>query len=159
MTEARIILSDGNCGIAACRNVVLVDLRGRLEVEHVQAMGAAYTEFLKTHDKVIALVVARRGVPIATREARDEGAEIARRFGAAMAHVAIVFEDLGVVGQLMRTVVRGFTIISRSTPIVVYDDVESALRGIHGVLGAGGSHVQQELLQAFKRLRGQATAA
>lgn len=145
--------SDSDCGIAACGNVVVIDLRGTLGGQHVRTLGEIYGQLIEQHRRLVALCVARRGVPTASRDARKEGIQVARQFASHIAQVAIVFEDSGLVGELMRTLVRSFSAMSRQTPITVYDDLESAVRGIDALVEGEPSTNKQALLGVLRSLR------
>lgn len=154
MDELRHVFSDELASIAAWRNVALLDVRGPIGGAHVRCIGAMYAQMLEEYPHLVALCVAHRGITIAAPDARAQGAEIARRFGAAVTRVAVVLEETGVIAQLFRTIVRGISAASRSTRFKICNDVESAVAHIlPDVLSSTPAlDISQELVQMSRAL-------
>jgi hypothetical protein len=90
----------------------------------------------------------------ASFEARAEGAKVAKKFRAAVRHMAVVIEDDGVVADLYRTLLRVFSLASRFTRIKVYDSVEAAVQGLAPMVDPDSAAVaERELIRHFQRLR------
>jgi hypothetical protein len=146
-------LSDDAIGMAIHKNVVMFDVRGALEIAHIRKIEGIYTELVKRHGQLVLLCVARRALTVASPEARAEGAVVARKFRAAVMHMAVVIEDDGVVAELFRTLLRVFSLASRFTHIKIYDSVESAAQGIAPMVDADAqAEVKREVVRVFRRL-------
>jgi hypothetical protein len=154
MPASQITYSDKGCGIAFYGNVVVMDICGALSTAHVRAMGDIYRKLVEKYPKLVTLVVARQGVPLAGPEVRTEGARVARETAALVAQVAIVYEDTGLFVQIMRTALRGFSLMARNTPLRVYDDLNSAIDGIRPFVNDEcRSDYEEQLRRAIQLLR------
>jgi hypothetical protein len=152
--QPRAAQSDSQLGLAVYRNVLLMDMRGQLDGVHVLRIGDIYGELLEYYPRLVALCVARPGIPIGTAQARGEGAKVARQFGAKIERVAIVIEGGGVMARLIRTTVRAFSTVARNAPIAMYDDVAEGVSGLSRFVISDTPQVEQELSNAFLALRG-----
>ncbi len=141
--------------IAFWNNVVLIDLDGDMTVGRMQKVGEAYRELLEKYPRIVAVCVLRPGTPVASAEARAEGARFTKEFGDAVARIAMVIESNGVVAQMLRSVVRGVSVLARSKAFSLETDVDEALRTLAPLVISSGprDQIQRDLKDAWRAVR------
>jgi hypothetical protein len=121
--------SDGVLELAFWRNVALVDVAGDLTKPRMATLGSAYRALASTHpDGIVAFVMLRPGVPVSSPDARAEGNRSIKDLGEALLVLAVVVEDSGVFAQVMRTVIRGINLLTRTAKLVAFATVDDAVR-------------------------------
>ena len=160
MTDRSMTLSDDSLGVGIYENVVVLDIRGAVELEHIRHLELTYTKLLKRHQQLVLLVVARRSIAAASGAVRAEGAQVAKKFGSAVKHMAIVIEDSGVVAELYRTLLRVFSVASRFVNIKVYASVEGAIKDVASMVAPDSpTNIEREVIREFRRLRSERSDA
>lgn len=131
MALIRPYLTDSRFCIAFWQNVAIVDIGGELDLRRMKKLGGSYTKLLEHHPLgIVALVMVRPATPVATADARSEIARNNKELGDRLLQVASVIEDRGLMAQVMRTMVRGVSMLTGHTRIQMHADVESALVGL-----------------------------
>ena len=141
--------------IAFWNNVVLIDLDGDMTVSRMQKVGEAYRALLAKYPRIVAVCVMRPGTPVASADARAEGARFTKELGEAVARIAMVIESDGIVAQMLRSVVRGISVLARSKAFSLETDVNEALRTLAPLVISSGprDQVQLDLKDAWHAVR------
>jgi hypothetical protein len=73
----------------------------------------------------------RAGVPVSSPEVRNDSVRFMKELGDALLTVVTVIEDNGIFSQMMRTVMRGFYVLSRgSRGMHLVGTTEDAIRAV-----------------------------
>jgi hypothetical protein len=101
----------------------------------MRTMERGYLEALSNNPKgAVGLSFLRPGTPVASAEARAEGARFVKDLGMRVPRVAMVVEEGGVAGSAMRTVIRGINIITRNPSLVVCANMAEGIQLLLPVL-------------------------
>lgn len=136
-------LTQHYCDSAVCihywYNVAIVDIAADVDVERMKVIGNAYRTLAKSHPGGVApLVMVRHGTPVASAPARAEAARFTRELGDALLRVSMVVEGSGVIVQLLRSVVRGVNMVTRSSRITMFESIDEATQAMVPLLAAPG---------------------
>ena len=114
------------------QNVAIVDARGMIGVPHVLTMEKAFRTLARrfADDGIVSCLVIQPGTPISPPDAIKEGARFIRDMGRSLVRAAVVIEDVGVVAQLLRTVVRGVNLINHDNKVLSMDHIAGAVDAI-----------------------------
>jgi hypothetical protein len=131
MSDMKVIQVDDVLYIGAFKNVVVTDIGGYVDFNHMQAVGRAYETLLQAYPRgVLALSFLRPGTPVSPADARAEGARFVRELGDSIIYSAMVIEGDGVLPQMLRTVIRGINVLARNSRIHVFGKGDEAIRHV-----------------------------
>lgn len=155
MPQPNTYFADDVYCIAFWNNVVLIDLDGDMTVSRMQKVGDAYRELLRKYPRIVAMCVMRPGTPVASAEARAAAAKFTKELGDAVARIAMVIESDGIVAQMLRSVVRGVSVLARSKAFSLETDIDEALRTLAPMVSSTSprEQVQSELKVAWGAVR------
>ncbi|MET0386925.1 MAG: hypothetical protein ABW321_13245 [Polyangiales bacterium] len=155
MPQPRVVALDSQHCVAYWHNVAIVDIRGDIDVTRMRGLGDAYRTLRDSHARgIVALVFIRPSVPVADAEARAESARFTRELGDAL-HTVMVIEERGVLAQMLRSVIRGLNVLSRTTRIAMATDLDDAVQETarHVPLAAARQTIAAELKSAVTSVR------
>jgi hypothetical protein len=156
MLRVKRYFADSHVCIAFWQNVVIIDVAADMDVPRMAKVGSAYLALLgRFPDGIAVMIFLRPGTPISSSEARAEIARTSKRLGKLLLRVAMVVEHEGVVAQVLRTVVRGISVVIGQTRIQVFDDVAGAISVTTPVVtaSAGAADLEVELREAVAQVR------
>jgi hypothetical protein len=154
--EPQRFFIDAGIAIAFWNNVVLIDASREIGLARLRKLAEAYKTLLARYPHIVALCVLRPGTPVSSPETRVEAANLQRTLGTALAHIALVTEDVGVIAQLLRTMIRGHSRLTRNAQLSIDEDVDAALQRILPQILADDiprEHVGEALKRAFGKVR------
>lgn len=130
-TQPATFFNDKVLSISLWRNLVLTDTAGDMIMAHVAQLERAYAEAARrSPDGFVVCSFIGDGVPAMTKDRRDEITRILRSHEATLRCVAMVIEQHGVGGQMLRTIVRGINALTRNNRILIFAKGEAALAEI-----------------------------
>jgi hypothetical protein len=152
----RIVQSDSVFRIAFWRNVVIIEVAGKIDLLHMRQLARRYREALVENPAgILSFAVLRAGVPIAPADARAESAQFMKDLGDSVLRVGMTIEAKGVLAQAMHTVIRGINVLVRKPRLVIYRSVEEAVTSLAPLVVASepGADLPAELLAAVRLVR------
>ena len=156
MTIPRIVCSDDVYRLALWQNVAITDVAGDMDVARMQLLGRTYRELAAAHPRgIVTCAIIRAGVPVSSKEARDEAAKFITDLGSSILRMAMLIEDKGVMAQVLRTIIRGINVVTRNTKLVIYNDLEEVTRSLSTLIVPphSGADVRSELTAAIATVR------
>ena len=152
----RILCSDDIYRLAVWQNMTIAEFAGDVDALRMRRVGRAHRELAASYpDGTVSCTIVRQGVPVASEEARDEAVQFMKELGDSLRRSALIIEDTGIMAQVLRTVVRGFNVITRNTKLVLcanLDEVVNALSPLVVPVQEGGN-VRAELAAAVTAAR------
>lgn len=130
MAFPELFFCDQGCRIELWRNVAIVDVADEMNVARVRQLAEAYRTLLGSYTQVAGMCVMRPAAPTSAPEGREEAAELLRSLGPKLAHCALVYEAEGVFAQLLRTVVRGFNVITRNKVLTLHANIAEGTQAL-----------------------------
>lgn len=159
----RIICSDDVCRVAVWQNVAITDVAGDMDVAHMKLLGKTYRELTGSFPEgILTCAIIRPGVPVSSSEVREEAARFITELGPSILRMAMLIEDKGVMAQVLRTIIRGLNVVTRNTKLVLYNNIDEAVRALAPMtaLTSPGADMRGELATAIATVRqGYATEA
>jgi hypothetical protein len=124
--------SDSGLEITFWRNVILIDASSEVTMNRARRLWDGYRALLAEHPRgIAALAIMRSGVPVSSLEVRNDSVRFMKELGSALLTVVTVIEDNGIFSQVMRTVMRGFFVLSRgSRGMHLVGNTEDAARAV-----------------------------
>jgi len=127
--------SDAAIRISLLPSVVVHDVSGQLTVDHMLKIEKAYLQALTTSPKgVVGITLMQPATPVATVEARAEGARFIKELATRVPRVAMVVESSGVSGAALRTVIRALNVLARSQSMVVCATAAAGVSAVAPIL-------------------------
>lgn len=133
------------------RNVGIVEVRGEADVRCMRVMEQGYRVLMSQYPAGIAvLAIVRSGTPVANDVARAECVRFIKDLGPQLLVIATVIEDTGVMGSVLRSVVRGLNLVAGNGNLMAFAGVSYAADAIVRRLFPGEDAVRTrwELVQA-----------
>jgi hypothetical protein len=148
--DAGLVSSNDGARIVAWNNVIIQSVH-RADIAWVSAFDASLRKGLRSHPKgVVSLAFLHTGLRPAPKEVRNEVSRILRETDGQVHHVLCV-EDVGLVAQLLVTVIRGVMVLSgkRVNYALPLSRAEAIAKTLPLVTGAARSgNLEPELAQA-----------
>lgn len=154
--QPEVVHSDNVFCLAYWHNAVIVDVRGDIDLPHMQRLGRAYQVLLEKYPEgIVCCAFLRAEVPVSSREARAESARFMRELGNSILRVAMVSEQRGVLVQMINTVIRGINVVARNPKLVLLQSTHEAARSIAPLLQSktGARETPETLLAVIERVR------
>jgi hypothetical protein len=152
----RIAHSDDTFRLATWQNVTLVEIAGNMDAPSMRRLFRAHIDLAAAYPEgIVSCTIVRPGVPVAAGDGRAEVVKSMKELGDSWLRSALVIEETGVMAQVLRTIVRGFNIVTRNTKLVMCDDIEEAVGSIAPLVvpPQSGANVRAELLAAVAEAR------
>ena len=131
MGKPRTVCQDANFCVATWNNVAIVDVWGDMDVPRMRKLSELYATLLEEFPNgICAMSCIRKSTPVSTAEARTESTRFLKEFGERILHHAMVIEADGVLGLMLRSVVRGLNALLRGNRMSLHDSVEHAVPAI-----------------------------
>jgi hypothetical protein len=131
MAEATTFHSEYGLEGAFWRNVAIVDIAVEVDVEKMVKLGDGYRMLRTAHPRgIVVLVFMREGLPPSTAEARAESVRFTKELGDSLLGLVMVVEDRGVLAQVMRSALRGFSLLARGSKTVVVATVDAGIEAV-----------------------------
>jgi hypothetical protein len=128
MAPPRMFYEDPNFCFATWNNVAIVDVWGDLDVPRMRKLCEGYRELLERYPKgIVAVSFIRKSTPVSTAAARDEITRFLKDFGERLLHHSMVIEADGVLGLMLRSVMRGVNAMLRSNRLSLHDGAGNAI--------------------------------
>ena len=143
-------------------SLVVHDISGKLTGDHMRTIERGYLHALSTsHKGIVGIALMRPGTPVATEEARAEGARFTKELGTRVSRVAMVVEGSGVTATALRTVIRALNILARGQSLVVCARPSEGVQAVAPILESltGKPVDQMALLREIEATRSAAPAA
>jgi hypothetical protein len=156
MASPRTFYEDESFCFAFWNNVAIADVWGDLDARRMRKLGEGYRVLLEQYPKgIVALSLIQKSTPVSSAEARNEGARLLKEVGEQMLHHAMVIEADGVLGLMLRSVVRGLNAVLRGNRMSLHDTVDRALPGLAAQVASDlpRSSVLRELTLAIANVR------
>ena len=126
--QPEIIYEDDRYRIACWNNVCICDVWGEVDAERMRRLGDCYRQLLVRYPQgVLAISALRPHTPVSPPEARSESVLFLKDLGDKLIHLAIVVEADGVLGLMLRSVLRGVNALVRPGRIFIVESVERAV--------------------------------
>ncbi len=154
--QPEVIHSDGVFCLAYWHNAVIVDVRGDVDLAHMQRLGRAYHALLEKYPAgIVCCAFLRAEVPVSSSDARAESARFMRELGDSLLRVAMVSEHRGVLVQVITTVIRGINVVARNPKLVLLQSAQEAARSVAPLLQSktGERETSETLIAAIERIR------
>ena len=156
MTAPRIVCSDATFCLALWQNVAITDVAGDMDVAHMKQLGKTYRELVTSFPLgIVTCAIIRAGVPVSSSAARDEAAKFITDLGPSVLRMAMLIEERGVMAQVLRTIVRGINVVTRNTKLVLFNELDEAIRSLAPLVvpPTSGADVRSELAAAVASVR------
>lgn len=129
--QPQVVQSDAVFCLAFWHNAVILDVRGDIDLAHMQQLGRAYQTLLdKYPDGIVCCAILRAEVPVSSREVRAESARFMRELGNSLLRVAMVSEHRGMLVQMMSTIIRGINVVARNPKLVMLRSTQEAAQSL-----------------------------
>jgi hypothetical protein len=154
--QPEILHEDGSFLIAFWHNVCIVDAWGEIDAPRMRMIGDRYRVLLKRYPQgILAICALRPNTPVSSSEARAESVRFLKELGDKMLHLAFVVEADGVLGLMLRSVLRGINALVRPGRIVIVEGVDRAVQvcAPHVASELRHEEVAQQLKAAISSLR------
>jgi hypothetical protein len=148
--DVELVCSNAGARIVAWNNVIIQSVH-RADLAWVSAFDASLRKGLRSYPKgVVSLAFLHTGLRPAAKEVRNEVSRILREADGQVHHVLCV-EDVGLVAQLLVTVIRGVIVLSRkqvnyTLPVSRAEAITKTLPLVTGAARSGT--LEPELAQA-----------
>jgi hypothetical protein len=144
--------------IAHWHNVQIIDLGGRLTMEHIRAIRTYHSLHASRFPKLItAVTTVRPTVPMSEKPIHDELAKMLKeqqQSGVEMKGMSVVYETRGILGSAIRTVARSLIIISGNRQQIVGSVADALPITLPFVRTSEGETVTRSALeQAISKVR------
>jgi hypothetical protein len=152
----RVVCSDDVCCLALWQNVAITDVAGNMDVARMKLLGKTYRELASAHPGgILTFAIIRPGVPVSSSEARDEAAKFITTLGPSILRMGMLIEDTGVMAQVLRTIIRGLNVVTRNTKLVLYNNLDEAVRALAPltVATSPGADARSDLAAAIASVR------
>lgn len=127
MTEPRVFKMDVRHCVSFWSNAVIVDLRADMDVPTMQSLGRAYASLIESYPSgIVVLAFLQATVPVSGPEARAEGARVLNELGGSILRIITIIEDRGVLAHLLKSIVRGVSVLARRSRLSIANDLEEA---------------------------------
>lgn len=156
MAKPRLFYQDENFCCAFWNNVAIVDVWADMDPFRMRKLGEAYRKLLEDYpDGVVAISMIRASTPVSTSDARTEATRFLKELGERMLHHTMVIEAEGVVGLMLRSVVRGLNALLRSNRMSLHDKTEDAVPALAAFVASDlpRDSVEKELTAAIASVR------
>lgn len=154
--EPEIIYEDESFRIAFWNNVCISDIWGDMDVSRMRLLGDCYRNLLRVYPRgIVALSCLRQSTPVSSAEARAEAARFLKDLDNKLLQVAMVIEAGGVLGLMLRSVLRGVNALVRPGRVFAIDNVERAAQqcSSHVVGPLRSEDVARQLVAAVTAVR------
>lgn len=160
MASPQTFYSDDRFRIAFWNNVSIIDVWGDLDAPRMQKIGESHRELLKRcPNGIVSIGLIQSSTPASSAASRAESAKFLKELGDQMRHTAMVIEAEGVIGLMLRAVVRGLNLLLKSNRLSLHERSEQAIRVIvpHVDVREEGSpgNVARDLAAAIADVRAQ----
>ena len=154
--QPEIMHEDERFVIAVWKNVCIIDAWGEIDLPRMRKMGDCYRKLLARHPQgILAISSLRPNIPVSGSDARAESVSFLKELGDKLLHLAFVIEADGVLGLMLRSVLRGINALVRPGRIVIVESVERAVQIVspHVASDLRRDDVQLQLTAAIAGLR------
>ena len=125
--EPETIYEDECFRIAFWNNVCISDIWGEMDASRMRLLGDCYRNLLRSYPRgIVAISALRASTPVSSADARAEAARFLKDLDDKMLQVAMVVEADGVLGLMLRSVLRGVNALVRPGRICAFDNIERA---------------------------------
>jgi hypothetical protein len=108
--------------------VCICDVWGEVDGQRMQRLGDCYRTLLARYPKgVLGISALRPHTPVSPSEARAESVFFLKELGDKLIHLAMVIEADGVLGLMLRSVLRGVNALVRPGRVFIVESVEKAV--------------------------------
>lgn len=126
--EPEIVHEDASHRVAFWNNVCISDIWAEVDTAQVRAFGEHYRKLLLRYPRGIVVISAvRPSMGMASAEARGETVRFLKELGDRLLQVATVIDAEGVLGLMLRSILRGMNALVRPGRIVMVENVERAV--------------------------------
>lgn len=156
MAASKTFCANDRFAIAFWNNVVLLDVRGEIDVPGVTRFRAAYSELASQYPNgIVTFTVLERTAPVIAGEARAESLRIIKEFESKIVHNSIFIDAQGVLSLMMRVTIRGFSGVLRNMRISVHERLDDAAAKTVPFVSADAAPRQltDELIEAASQVR------
>lgn len=154
--QPEVVHSDRVFCLAYWHNVVIVDVRGDMDLAHMQQLGRAYQALVERYpDGIVCCAFLRAEVPVSSKEARAESARFMRELGNSILRVAMVSEHRGVLVQAITAIIRGINVVARNPKLVLLQSSQEAARSVAPLLQSktAARETTESLIAVIERVR------
>ena len=154
--EPEIVHEDASHRVAFWNNVCISDIWAEVDADQMRAFGEHYRKLLLRYPRGIVVISAvRPSMAIASAEARGETVRFLKELGDRLLQVATVIDAAGVLGLMLRSIIRGMNALVRPGRIVMVEDVERAVElcAPHVVSDLPRADVPGRLMAAIANVR------
>lgn len=160
--EPEIIYEDESFRIAFWNNVCISDIWGDMDAPRMRLLADCYRNLLLSYPRgIVAISALRQSTPVSSAEARAEAARFLKELDEKLLQVAMVIEAGGVLGLMLRSVLRGVNALVRPGRVFAIDNVERAAQqcAAHVASPLRREEVASQLTAAVARVRSKYSAS
>lgn len=154
--EPEIVHEDECFRIAFWHNVCITDIWGEMDAPKMRLLADAYRNLLRSYPRgIVALSALRPSTPVSSSEARGEASRFLKELDTKLLQVAMVVEADGVLGLMLRSVLRGVNAMVRPGRIFATESIDRAaqLCAAHVASSSLRDEVAPQLLAAVTEVR------
>lgn len=125
--EPEVVHEDQSFRVAFWNNVCISDVWGELDAPRMRLLGDAYRNLLRSYPRgIVAVSALRPSTPVSSSDARGEASRFLKDLDDKLLQVAMVVEADGVLGLMLRSVLRGVNVMVRPGRIFAIESIERA---------------------------------
>ena len=125
--QPEVVHEDESFRIAFWNNVCISDIWGEMDAPRMRLLGDYYRNLLRSYPRgIVALSALRPSTPVSAADARGEASRFLKDLDNKLLQVAMVVEADGVLGLMLRSVLRGVNAVVRPGRIFASESLERA---------------------------------
>lgn len=125
--EPEVVHEDESFRVAFWNNVCIADIWGEMDARKMRLLGDAYRNLLRSYPGgIVAISALRSSTPVSPSDARGEASRFLKDLDEKLLQVAMVVEADGVLGLMLRSILRGVNAVVRPGRIFAIESVDRA---------------------------------